>query len=357
MSEVKMELPDAAEPDAAEAQATSGGIGLGSRVGNWKTLLSFLFAVLVLVFVVSRGGFNPTQIWDRLKTANWWFFALGFVVYYTTFPLRGYRWQLLLRNAYRDSPDERVVDMHVSGLTEIIFISWFVNCVVPAKLGDLYRAYLAKLWQRIAWVKVIGTVLAERIIDILVLALLLGLSGLVAFHGRPGSIKIILVLGLALAVAGVSVLFLMKRFSPFIRARVPARFADRYAGFEDGTLLSLRRLPLLFAISVPIWMIEGLRLACVFAALHIGLNSITALPYAATLFFALATAVLTTIPFTPGGLGLVEAGLLGIMILLGLTHNQAGAVVFMDRLLSYYSIAILGFIVYLVSKRSHFRNR
>ena len=29
--------------------------------------------------------------------------------------------------------------------TEILYISWFVNCVVPAKLGDVYRAYLLKM--------------------------------------------------------------------------------------------------------------------------------------------------------------------------------------------------------------------
>ena len=29
--------------------------------------------------------------------------------------------------------------------TEIIFLSWLVNCVVPAKLGDVYRAYLLKI--------------------------------------------------------------------------------------------------------------------------------------------------------------------------------------------------------------------
>ena len=29
-------------------------------------------------------------------------------------------------------------------LTEILYLSWFANCVVPAKLGDIYRSYLAR---------------------------------------------------------------------------------------------------------------------------------------------------------------------------------------------------------------------
>src|SRR3989304_1042584 len=48
------------------------------------------------------------------------------------FPLRGYRWAFLLR---RTGMSIRVRDS-----TEIIFISWLVNCLVPAKLGDVYRA-------------------------------------------------------------------------------------------------------------------------------------------------------------------------------------------------------------------------
>jgi uncharacterized protein (TIRG00374 family) len=74
------------------------------------------------------------------------------------------------------------------------------------------------------------------------------------------------------------------------------------------------------------------------------------------LFLALGTAVLTTIPFTPGGLGLVEAGLLSLMIFLGVPKEAAAAVVVVDRILSYWSIAFFGFLVYLLSKRSHFRH-
>ena len=92
-----------------------------------------------------------------------------------------------------------------------------------------------------------------------------------------------------------------------------------------------------------------------FAALNVSVDSITSFPYAAMLFFALGTAVLTTIPLTPGGLGVVQGGLLGVMVLLGLAKNDAGDVVLMDSLLSYYSIAIIGFFVYLLSKPSHFR--
>jgi uncharacterized protein (TIRG00374 family) len=73
------------------------------------------------------------------------------------------------------------------------------------------------------------------------------------------------------------------------------------------------------------------------------------------LFCALGASVLTSVPFTPGGLGLVEVGLGSLMIYLGVPKIDAAAVVLIDRLLSYYGIAVVGFVIYLLSKRSHFR--
>jgi uncharacterized protein (TIRG00374 family) len=305
--------------------------------------------------VVLKGGIDPSALWHRLQTLNVLLFAGAFAIYYTTFPLRGYRWKVLLQNAYQGSHDEAVDEMSVRGLTEIIYISWFVNCIVPAKLGDLYRAYLAKLWAHISWTKTIGTVMAERIVDVLVISLAMAGTGFVVFHDKLGRVSTILLLGVGLACAGIAGLITMKTLGPRIREWLPERFAVKYHNFEEGTLRSFRRLPLLFGLTLLIWLLEGGRIQLVFSALglHTHLSSI---PFAPMLFFALATAVLTTLPFTPGGLGLVEVGLGSLMIYLGIPKPDAAAVVLIDRVLSYYSVAFIGFVVYLLSKRSHFRH-
>lgn len=330
-------------------------LSIGRRLADWKSILSFGFAAVVLAVVIVKGGIDPSALWRRLHHLNIALFLGAFVVYYLTFPIRGYRWKILLQNAYEDTHSEVVNEMSIRGLTEILYISWFVNCVVPAKLGDLYRAYLAKLWAHISWTKTVGTILAERIVDILVLSMLLAATGLVVFHGRLGHVSFILLLGVGLGVAGIVALVLMKTLSNRIRLLVPERFLPRYVAFEEGTLHSFRRVPSLLALTALIWLMEGARLQFVFSSLGLQTH-ISPVPFAPMLFFALATAVLTTIPFTPGGLGLVELGLGSLMIYLGLHRADAAAVVVVDRILSYYSIAFFGFIVYLVSKRSHFRH-
>lgn len=328
-------------------------LSIGRRLANWKSLVSFGFAAAVLAVALIKGGIDPAGLWHRVKALNVGFFAGAFFVYYLTFPIRGYRWKVLLQNAYKDENSSAVNNMSVRGLSEILYISWFVNCVVPAKLGDLYRAYLAKLWSNIAWTKTVGTVVAERLVDILVLSLLLAATSLVVFHNRLGHVGIILLLGFGLAVTAAVLLVLMKTMSHRIRRIIPERFVDRYVAFEEGTLKSFRRLPLLFALTALIWFLEGSRLQLVFLSLNVHLGGV---PFAPMLFLALATAVLTTVPLTPGGLGVVEAAILSLMIYLGVPKEAAFAVVFVDRILSYWSIAFFGFLVYLVSKRSHFRH-
>lgn len=336
-------------------QQTEKELSIGNRLGNWKTILSFAFAIAVMAFAIIKGGIDPVTLWARVRTINLGLFACAFVIYYLTFPLRGYRWKVLLQNAYQGSDTRAVDSMNVRGLTEIVYISWFVNCVVPAKLGDLYRAYLAKLWVHISWVKTMGTILAERIIDILVLSVMLATTGFIIFHDRLAHVGIILILGVGLAVAGIIVLVIMKTMSDRIRSLVPDRFAQRYVAFEEGSLQSFRRLPLIFIITVLVWTMEGGRLQFVFLSLGIPAH-VSSVPFVPMLFFALGTAVLTTIPFTPGGLGLVEVGLLSLMVYSGIPKGEAAAVVVVDRVLSYYSVAILGAGVYFLSKRSHFRH-
>lgn len=330
-------------------------LSIGNRFGTWKTLASFAFAFVVLAIAINKAHINPSAVWQRAQGMNVFMYIGAFVVYYCTFPMRGYRWKVLLENAYGRTHAEAVEDMHVRGLTEIIFISWFVNCIVPAKLGDLYRAYLAKLWGNVSWTKTVGTIVAERIVDLLVLATLLTGTAFAMFHDRLGHVSAILILGLGLSIVGVIALLGMKTLSPHIRRLLPERFVPRYVSFEEGTLHSFQRIPLLIGLTVVIWMFEGFRFQLVF--LSLGLHThFAGPPFLPMVFFALATAVLTTVPFTPGGLGLVEAGLLSIMAYVGLGAQDAAAVVLFDRVLSYLSIAVLGFVVYLLSKRSHFRH-
>src|SRR5204863_4419063 len=116
---------------------------------NIRTALSFVIGLAILAFVLSRVDVNVAEIRARLAETNLPLFLAALLLYYATFPIRALRWQQLLANVgYANGSDDdgpgQIRLPSVGGLAEIVMLSWFANCIVPAKLGDAYRAYLLK---------------------------------------------------------------------------------------------------------------------------------------------------------------------------------------------------------------------
>ncbi len=69
------------------------------------------------------------------------------------------------------------------------------------------------------------------------------------------------------------------------------------------------------------------------------------------MFIALVASLLTTIPALPGGLVLVEGGIIAVLVFFGLSASQALSVAILDRLISYWSLIAVGLAVFLLSHR------
>lgn len=231
------------------------------------------------------------------------------------------------------------------GLGEMVLLSWFANCVVPARLGDAYRAYLLKKNVGVSFSTTIGTILAERVVDMIVLFVLLAGSGLGVLGGtNTGTAVKVVAAGFGLVMVLALALVAMWRFGHRFQRLLPARLRSIYQGFQEGTLGSFQQLPLVTSLSVIIWLLEAGRLLFVVHAMGLSLS----LPL--VLFVALAHSMLTVIPLTPGGLGLAEAGVVGLLML-ALSKEQAIPVAILDRAISYWSIVFFGFILFLVSRK------
>ncbi|HWE61285.1 MAG TPA: flippase-like domain-containing protein, partial [Chloroflexota bacterium] len=143
------------------------------------------------------------------------------------------------------------------------------------------------------------------------------------------------------------------RLGDGLRNLLPQRVHHVYTAFREGAVHSFRRdVWKLFALTVVIWACEGGRLFLVLMSL--GWIEPGKLGPSAALFLALGSSVLTTIPFAPGGLGLVETFLIAAFKVLkhGSTGGQAAALALLDRIISYLSIVIFGFFLYIFSKKT-----
>lgn len=323
-------------------------ISLGRRLINLRTIGSIVFGLL-LIFLLFRVVLNVDfgRTFALIGRANIGLLAIGLVAYYCTFPLRALRWWFVLRNVgtrvpYRDA-------------TEILFLSWFVNCVVPAKLGDLYRAYLLKVNFAASISRTVGTVFIERVTDLVVIFSLALAAGFWSFRNqlRP-EVQALFLAGFVFI--AILVLFVVGlRFHGTRLTRfLPTRLRDLYERFHEGSTGALRPHVLLVIgfITAMVWTLEGVRVFFVIRALDLPLN----LSISASIFVALAASLLTAIPLTPAGIGFVQAGIVGALALYGISTEAGTAVALTDFVLSTLSVIVIGGTAYAFSpmiRRAH----
>jgi uncharacterized protein (TIRG00374 family) len=324
------------EPETSEAPPS-----LKGRLLTLKTIASLVIAVVIVGVAIWRAQINWGAAWDNIRQANLFLYAGALAVYYASFVIRSIRWHVLLKNAGEDRP--------VGSLVGIVITSFFVNCVVPAKMGDIYRGYLAKQRLNVPVSKALGTIIAERLIDLIVLMALLLAAGAVVFRTKaPGILVPYVVLGVIVCLAGVAVILVMRagRGQRILRL-LPEAVFHRYESLRLGTVDSFARLPTLLALTVMVWAAEGARLGLVVFSLHLaGVH----LGPSQFLLIALVAALLTTVPFLPGGLGLVEAGMIGVLITVGgVTNSSAVSITLLDRSISYGSLIVVGFVIFILT--------
>jgi glycosyltransferase 2 family protein len=329
-----------------ELEITQGQLSIGKRLLNWRTIVPLVIVFAALAYFAKQSNINPQAIWAALRSANVLLLLAAFLIYYLSFPIRTLRWRMLLKNVGYTNEN----GTHLPGfrkLLEILYISWFANVIVPAKLGDLYRAYLLRKEAGLPASRTFGTVLAERLLDLIVLLLLFIPAVIISLHENlPGQLETGLKVTLAAVVLGIAGLFALRLFPAQIARLVPKRFRDHYNNFQAGTLGSFRHIPTLSLLTVAVWSCESLRFLLVALAFHLiggdALHIITA-----ALFIALGEALLTVVPFTGGGIGLVEGGMLAMIALFTTQTNVAAAAILADRTISLFSILVIGFIVFM----------
>jgi uncharacterized membrane protein YbhN (UPF0104 family) len=357
------ELPGADEISAsiespAEVEVERSGFSLGKSLRNPRTLISFGLAVAIMLFLLRGLNIDLAKTWQYMRGADLRLMLAAFVVFYMTFPMRAIRWRRLLENAGVPVHDGRKSWASLPALMEYLYLSWFANCIVPAKLGDAYRGYLLKHNGKVSFSATFGTIFAERLLDMLGLFTFLVISGWFVFGTHlPPETNLIFISGLILVVLIITGLACMRWLSPVIRRFMPARLLLIYEPFEAAALRSFRPqiLPTLTLLTAIVWLLEGFRLYFVIEALGVeGLH----LTLPVIIFVALASSLLTAIPLTPAGLGVVEGAVTAVLLALpvsageqSISRDLAIAVTFLDRTINFWSIVIFGFILYLFSKR------
>ena len=181
-----------------EARSPSVARRAGSRLARFRLLLGIVLSVAFLAVTVA--GLDLALVGQIILAASPLGLVLALALVGLELSIRAYRWQALLGG---------IAPVPYRKAFGFLCIGYFANSMLPARLGDLARAYLAGNSFRIPRLATLGTVLVERVADGLTMVVAVIVASI--FVPEAGAIRqtaiVLLLVGLAgLLVASLGLL-------------------------------------------------------------------------------------------------------------------------------------------------------
>ena len=306
-----------------------------------RTLISFGVSLVLVCLFLSR--ITMGEISRTVREVDPLFLVLAFLAHYSSYILRGSRWKEMIRQT--GFPGDTL------DLAKIIFLFQSIDCVLPAKLGDLYGAHLMKVNYSLSRSFSLGSIFLWRIMDLVITLVIIVVSALALFGKRiPAEIVT------AITVAAPCLVALLVFVGIFLRSHqwLLDRFkSERIKGvidsFQQGLRLNWKMLPFFLITTTAIWFLEAGRFYFICKSMAVDLSLVS------VLFISTSSALLTAVPFTPSGLGAVELGMIGLLAFVGIGGQPAYPLIIWDRLIAHWSQLLFGVVLVLFSRAAHLK--
>jgi uncharacterized protein (TIRG00374 family) len=305
-------------------------------LGSWQLWLGVVFSLGFLWLALRDVDLRETA--NALRRVNMPILSLALASYVLSTAAKAIRWQVLL-SAHKAPSFGRAFS--------VLSVGVMVNTFLPARLGDLVRAYLMGEAEADSKVYVLGTVAVEKVADLLFL--LLSLMVLISQMALPewlaGSAR-----GMAVVLAILVPCFVLLvwqrdfilRMVERISRLVPQAWREwlvRQTRYGLASLDVVRRPRLLiglFGWSLIVWIISTLTNTLVFLALKL------ALPFWASLLLLVVLQVGTAVPSSPGRIGVFQYLVILTLSIFAVDKNVALGYSIVLYLVIYVPIVLIG---------------
>lgn len=311
---------------------------------HFRAILGIALSVILLWWVLR--DVSPSQVIHELGRANPWLFAIATICSTLIFPLRARRWRTILDPIYPKLP--------FGPLWRSTAIGMMVNNVVPARAGEVARAFALTRETDVPFSTSIASLAVDRVFDAIVL---LFLAFLAVFdpsfpHGvRIGGqsveswaiggttlVALLVVFLYALVFFPAQLIRLFELFARKLSPKIEERGRAALLTFSKG--LSVLRSPTHFAAvfmwTVAHWLLNafGWWLAMKAVGIHV--------PFSATLLLQALVALGVAVPAAPGFFGVFEKiAVLGLGIY-AVAPDLATSWAIGFHILSFLPITIIG---------------
>ncbi len=315
-----------------------------------------LSMILTVVFLyIAFYDVNFGEVLDAVSKASIVGIVIFIVVLLLSHYMRAVRWKVIISSV---KPDASMKNLFGS-----LMVGYGVNCVIP-RLGEITRAVLLGRWERISRSSMFGTVIVERVIDIIFLGLSVIVAALI-FSGNlyltfPWLKTTLYITSGLIAVFLIFILLVVRFKEKFygvivnLLGRVSEKLAHK-AGYifkmlTEGfaSLKGTRNYMLTFFLSVIIMLLYALN--AYVGMIMIGLTGVT---LSKAWILMSISAIGVVIP-TPGGTGSYHALAKSALVLLfGYGEVISLAYAFLTHIISYSLFIILSLLIFFVLNRQH----
>jgi len=313
-----------------------------SRRRAWQVLAGVAVSALLLYF--SLRGLHFREVWAHVLEARPGPLLLCVCLATSTFVLRIFRWQVLLRA-------EDGSRLRAGPLWHAIAMGFMANNILPLRVGEVVRTYAASQLTGTRFTAALASIGVERLFDAMTVIALL-LLGLLRTSLPPGAMAgfnvgalvtaAILIAALGLMSAGLVLAFPLAA-ERLVRAVVPSdRVATRLVGVIEGirqglgVLRSPARVLAVVAWSFAIWGVSVLSFQAGFLAFGIPVDTAGALVMQGIIMFGIA------LPSTPGYVGAFELPIIAVLALHGVDKGLAAAYALTYHVTTFVPITLLG---------------
>ncbi|MEA2575473.1 MAG: glycosyltransferase 2 family protein [Chloroflexia bacterium] len=327
-----------------------------------RFIIGLVISVVFLAWALSQEDLG--KVFATIGGMNWVSLVPALVLYFLGVWVRAVRWRILLRPLRPN--------LSLFKTFEVVVIGYMANNVLPARIGELVRAYVLSKRENVRKTPTLATIVVERIFDGLVMIGFVASALLFVILFNPDILSVgtghtfgtlivnwspYIVLGaaafLAFLVFFVAIASSQRRMEGLLRFGlrfVPGRLHERVERLATafivglGSLRSITNLVMVFALSITAWLLEaGMYFAIGNWGFGLTGSDAQPVPFYA---YVLATGIVnlsTLIPQAPGYVGVFEVVGIGVLVgAFGVARGAATSYVFLLHAALYLPVTLLG---------------
>lgn len=328
----------------------------GKRIVKRDVINFSLSLILTAVFLyIAFYNVDFDKVLVTVSHASIFWMIIYIIVLISSHYLRAVRWKVIITSV---KPDAKM-----KNLFGALMVGYGVNCVIP-RFGEITRAVLLGKWEKISRSSMFGTVILERVIDVIFLGISVIIAALIyrgnLYQSFPW-LKTTLYITSALIAVFIIFLILVVRFKENfygviinLLSKVSETLAHK-AGYIFRTLtegfVSLKGTKnyfLTFLLSIFIMLLYALN--AYVGMIMIGLPNIDL----SMAWVVMSISAIGVVIPTPGGTGSYHALAKSALVLLyGYGEVISLAYAFLTHIISYLLFVISALIIFFVLNRYH----